>query len=459
MARFNMPFLALLALASVGWSQAVPPAYHVERLQHRSGLHDGDGVEARMVHEYVVHVPGALWLRLAFADSELGSESWVRLWSLADGGEQVLDSRSMQHWQDASAVFNGDAVVLQLFAAPGDTDVFVDLEHVLVGDPAQGLPESLCGADSRVPSGDNRVGRLFFGGCTAWRVNHGAFLTAGHCVDFDPDQVGPALPDGTLDLTGVVEFNVPPSTASGGTVAAAPNDQYPIDLASVVWRYDGEGQGLGKDWAVFSVFPNSNTSLLPHQAYGPGFRMTREVPGGSATVRITGFGLDNTPLGSTGAGNAQNFTNQTSTGPYGGESSSGSDIWLKYAVDTLGGNSGGPVLWESLGLTFGIHTNGGCDTAGGNHGTSFEVDALESALQTFLGPVVRYVDVGHPLPVSPAGTVFRPYLDLSTAVQNTPAGGTVAVIAGSYPAASGNSVTVTGSMTILAPMGGVVIGD
>ncbi len=51
-------------------------------------------------------------------------------------------------------------------------------------------------------------------------ISNGRFLTAGHCVDFDPDQGGPLLPDGILDLSGVVEFNVPASLPNGTTVAA-----------------------------------------------------------------------------------------------------------------------------------------------------------------------------------------------------------------------------------------------
>ena len=36
--------------------------------------------------------------------------------------------------------------------------------------------------------------------CTAWRVTNGAFLTAGHCIDDDPDEDGPMGPDGVPDM-------------------------------------------------------------------------------------------------------------------------------------------------------------------------------------------------------------------------------------------------------------------
>ncbi len=161
----------------------------------------------------------------------------------------------------------------------------------------------------------------------------------------------------------------------------------------MVWRFDGEGQGLGKDWAVFTVGPNSNTGLTPFQAQGGFFRTTNGNPAVGNTIRVTGMGLDNTPVGSTGNRNAQNFTNQTSTGGYVGESISGSNIWHRYAVDTTGGSSGSPVMWGSF--TVGIHTNAGCaaNGTGANSGTSFEVNALETAIDNHPGSSTIYTDL------------------------------------------------------------------
>ena len=78
---------------------------------------------------------------------------------------------------------------------------------------------SLCdGDDDRVASADPRVGRLFLGGCTVWLASNGSLLTAGHCADVDPDLNGPMLPDGCLDLAGLVEFNFPASLSNGQPV-------------------------------------------------------------------------------------------------------------------------------------------------------------------------------------------------------------------------------------------------
>ncbi|MDP6839803.1 MAG: trypsin-like serine protease, partial [Planctomycetota bacterium] len=278
----------------------------------------------------------------------------------------------------------------------------------------------------------------------------------GHCVDLDPDQNGPGLPDGVLDVPGPVEFNVPASLANGTTVAAAPDDQYPVDTTSFSWRFDGSGQGLGKDWSVFAVFENSNTGLMPHEVYGFPYRITREAPSAGNTIRITGFGVDNTPVGSTGNRNAQNQTNQTHTGGYLSENTGGSsaDISHEYQVDTMGGNSGSPILWNSQNLAIGIHTNAGCSSTNGNTGTSFEVNALESAINAFPGWGTEHVDVGHPLPVSESGSVYRPWDTVAEGVSAASAGGVISLVTGTY---TEGAQVISKQLDLAAPIGTVVI--
>ena len=375
-----------------GGDEIEPVPYHVEPFAMDSRQQESLETAVPGNFRQTIHIPDAISLRLHFSEYELGRKSYLTITSLKDGGDQRLDSRTLPQWEDATAVFNGDTVEIELHADPSDEGVYFVIDAVVVRDPQtfpapemtdnDGEPgiETLCGTDSRVASTEVRTGRLYFGGCTAWLISNGRLLTAGHCVDFDPDQGGPGLPDGILDLNGVVEFNVPASLPDGTTVAADPDDQYPINTGSVVWRFDGSGQGLGKDWSVFTVNDNSNTGLTPFQAQGSFFRTTNDNPAVNDTIRITGMGLDNTPPGSTGNRNAQNFTNQTSTGGYVGQSNSGSNYWHRYATDTTGGNSGSPIIWN--GFTVGIHTNGGCNSngTGANSGTSFEVNALENAI-------------------------------------------------------------------------------
>lgn len=464
--------LALISLPAIAVAQSPTNPYHQEAYSLDSKLHNGRGQQIYVAFQAIVRSSGARWMRLHFNNYNLGQQSYLSVTSLRDGGQQRFDSQSLSQWSNASAVFNGEAVEIKLHVAPEERDIFFQIDQIIVGDPIpDGLvitPQTLCGPDNRVASTDRRVGRIFYSAgdydCTVWLTSNGALLTAGHCTDFDPDGNGSSLPDGTLDLNGVIEFNVPSSTSSGTVTAANPNDQYPIVTTpanSVVWSYDGEGQGLGKDWAVFRVNPNSNTGLTPYQAQGNFFRMTRANPPGTATIRITGYGVDDTPPGTSGGRNAQNQTNQTNTGTYVGETISGNDIRHEYQVDTMGANSGSPIIWEDNGFTIGIHTNGGCTAESGNSGTSFEHDPLETALQNFrYGTGIVYVDQGFPNSMLPDGvttrdgTVFRPFLTIAQAI-NTSGARTVSVVAGSY----NEPMTISKALTLTAPAGTVTIGQ
>lgn len=422
------------------------PTWRTVSMDLASGAHDGKGDRTGAAWTTEVQVAGAAWMRIFFAEANLGDGSYVVL--RGPNGDQRLDATTMKEWSNGSVFFGGDRVELELHVAAADRGVSVRVDRVMAGDRGPGIATA-CGADDRVASGDNRVGRLFAAGCTAWGITNGAFLTAGHCADLDPDNSGPLLPDGVLDLNGVLEFNVPASQADGTLVPSNANDQYPVDVSSVQWRYDGDGQGFGKDWCIFRVSRNSTTLLLPWQAYGVPFRVTREIPNVGETARVTGFGTD------TGTANQ---TNQTSTGPFHGESDANqADIWVTHRVDTEGGNSGSPAIWDFMNLTYGIHTNGGCtsDDATSNVGTSFEVNALEMVINNFPGPNTRYVDALHPLRVAEEGTLFRPYATLAPAIAATPNGGIVSMFVGVYALTSGT--VLDRSMTLQAPAGGVFI--
>lgn len=443
-----------------------------------SGVHDG-GADWTLAYQDVVHVTDADWVRVYFADYHLGAASYILLRSLRDDAEQRLDARTIRGWMGSSAFFNGDTVEIELYVAPHDRGVFFTLAGVKAGGwieapfyrpgvPAEPTPgRTLCGADNRVASTESRTGRVtyLFGtnlspGCTAWLLSNGSLATAGHCVDFDPDATptncGPQLPDGVVEtafLNGVIEFNVPASTAGGTPVLSAPEDQFPVNAVSG-FNYDGCGQGLGKDWAIFSI--NRNTTTDENAHFGRGFfRPTLVVPSAGNTIRITGYGTD--------SGTA-NQTNQTSTGPYVSHSFSGGDWWHSYQTDTTGGNSGSPIIRVTTGHTIGIHTNGGCqpDGTGANTGTSFFHAPLAAALDDFPGTGTIYVDVGHSENAED-GTIYKPYNLVPEGVSTIASGRVLVIVDGSYTAAAGNAPLTIGAdgkrMTLTAPVGSVQIGN
>ena len=464
-----VPKAALLAAAGVSTLLLAPaapgqvqiPPRHLEPYDYTSPMADGQGQEY-VADTHVVTITDAVWLQLHFGHYDLGQNSYITITSMQDGSDLRLNDKFMGIYEGNSAFFNGESLLITLHVAPGDQDVFYSIAAATVGEWAGPPPESQCGpSDNRIPANDNRVGRLYLGGCTAWMTNYGALFTAGHCTDLDPDGGGPGLPDGNRDLSGVVELNVPlwPGVANA-------NDQYPIITAGVPngpvagimqWEFTGTA-GLGADWGIFRCGPNANTGLTIHQA-GGFFRVTDKNPAAVNTMRITGFGAD--------SGSA-NFTNQTHTGPYVAEKSSGSRIWHEYQVDTEGGNSGSPIIWAGLSnsVAIGIHTNAGCDdplTADGNNGTSMEYDPFQSAFDNFHpGSNEQYVDIGFALTWTESarnGHANRPWANVFNGVNAIASGGALVLVKGNYFNQTGTMGADGKAMFLYAPVGTVTIGD
>jgi len=455
---------ALFIAALSTQAQRIPSSTQQQVYPLDTGTHGNKSSKERVAYTTVIAAAGdPSKIRVHFSAFELGKGSYITLTSLRDGGQQKLDPISMGYWQNTSAIFNGDQVRIELHVAPGDNGIFAQVDHLVLEcncpdvalNLAPPLTRTLCGADSRGASTDNRVGRI--SGCTAWLVSNGAVLTAGHC--------GP--------VSGVFSVNVPPSSAGGVGVASAPEDQYPIDTSNRT----SVDNGKGDDYTAFALLPNTVNGDRAHLTHGF-FRMTREAPAAGATIRITGFGVDNTPAGPVANCcatddlgncthpncNAQSRTLQTATGPYVGETvTSATDIFHSYETDSEPSNSGSPIIWNTTGFTIGIHTHGGCASGGDNDGTSFENTNLETLLQNFLGSNTKYVDVVQP-PNAPAenGTIFQPFNTVTEAVSSVVSGGRIAIVEGTYTAAAGNTMTMGAdgkSFTMLAPVGTVTIGN
>ena len=516
-----------------------------------SGVHNGTTSEVRVAYTHLIDSFGAAWMRVRFGDYELGKNSYVVLQSTVDDEWQRFDARTLPEWQSHSGIFNGDAVVVELHVAPGDRGVFVEVDGVVIGRvdaeeaPAEGPGgvASLCGADDRTPSSNARVGRIWFnapnppnpnparggGGCTAWLVANGAVLTAGHCVDQDPDSINnascgsgippacctSALPDGVIDagfLNAVVEFNVPASLSNGVPVAASTNDQYPVDGAFFAWQYPGCDQnsnfvdiqtnGVGTDWAVFSLGRNANTLLRAHIAQGAFHRVAALACTDDCTTCVEGYGVDNTPFGTldsrcldnganldractnttnncigtapecpgglccppAGNNNARHLTQQRACGPYEDFHSEGTRRWHEYSADTTGATSGSPVTVDVGGRIYaiGINTHSGCPD-GGNIGTAFIHATLSQWLNDFLGPRTVYADSGWgPCIQACDGTIVEPFPTVTAAVQAVGHGRTIGIVRGNYPASAGNTFTAGAdgrAMTLVAPVGTATIGN
>jgi hypothetical protein len=351
--------------------------------------------------EQTIAIPGAAWLQLQLSEVQLGPDGVLTITS-ASGDSQSFSQAEIEAWGGLTAIFNGSEVRVTLTPGPGATaSVSAKVDNIIIGLPARDdggteavvpeplrnllgdidrfIPddvrqsptegvEAICGpSDDRVASSDLRVGRIMPIGCTGWLIDGGAFLTAGHCAQTTAQTV---------------EFNVPASQANGTTVSPPVRDQYRIIANSMV----SQNTGVGNDWAVFRVLPNTETGLMPAVAQGATFQVSNTD--NPAQVRITGYGVDGPApnFGNPPPRNAQNQTQQTHSGALSQNTGGPTSGTLRYNPDTQGGNSGSPVIVEGSNVTIGIHTNGGCTAAGGtNAGTSFRNAALWAAVS---GPVV-----------------------------------------------------------------------
>lgn len=188
------------------------------------------------------------------------------------------------------------------------------------------------------------------------------------------------------------------------------------------------------------------------------FHLTPILPADAATLRITGYGVDNSPAGSAPQAccawddgnctymgcNSSSLTQQTSVGPRVSHDTNA----LYYRVDTEPANSGSPVSVESHGYAVAVHTNGGCASDGGgeNKGTRLKQAVLSQYLDNFLGGAV-FVD--HALvAANVTGAALSPARTVPQGVAIAPVGGTVALAGGQYLATDGNTGVINKAVTL-----------
>jgi trimeric autotransporter adhesin len=339
---FSLVFSSFVFFSNVS-AQTAPLEYYLQSYDFDSGVFDGDGTlnsSPTEIYLGVIEFHNIPWLQIHFSDVNLGDNSYLIMTSLYDNKWQKLDAVSMNQWNNYSAFFNGGAVELKLILAQTDRQVYIKIDEISIGEWYSGeVIESQCGpTDDRIASNQPATARLVSIGCTAWIIPNGKFATAGHCLDGSGANI--------------VEFNVPLSLPSGTIQHPDPEDQYSVDVSTKIFT----NGGIGNDWGVFEVFPNSITGLMPKQAQNAYWPLVQDY--GPDSIRITGYGVD---------GGTANQTQQTHIGPNAGSSSN----TMRYVTDTEGGNSGSPVIDGLTNVAVGVHTHGGCNSTGGNNnGTS-----------------------------------------------------------------------------------------
>jgi|GEM_PF-1748798 len=362
-------------------------------------------------------VPEGTAVQVVFGETSLGEDGSILISSVSSAKEngrmqnQLMTQRDLENYGGATAYFPSGKIIIALLSggggppkakvqslrvlqsgddnqqhanirafrlpAPQSKEAFRSApeEAAPTGEALTAQPETMCGPDNRIASSDQRIGRLMPIGCTGWLVGSSGdlALTAGHCDDVRMQ---------------IIEFQVPASLPDGRTLPADVEDQYPILRQTIVSRNDG----VGRDWAIFRIGPNSNTGLTPGNRQGSGFMLSRKQR--PTKVRVTGFGVDDAPQGTDHLNLFRNVQNQTQQSENGLDDAQavfhddGENDSFRYKVDTRGGNSGSPVINEEPGgggTAIAIHTHGGCESAiQGNQGTALSNPDFISALLNFV---------------------------------------------------------------------------
>ena len=314
---------AATAVASVAMGQSTlqHPTGQIVPMPVETGTWDNVAAQAVQVYADTIQVQGVAWLRLYFDEAELPDGSFVRVTSMLDGEVQVLDRKTMAMWSNSTAYFNGDTVLLEVFAGANTVGTHVKVKNIGLQMPITpvGAPGQcgICGADDRVQTNELWSGRIMPVGCTgSVYCNTGSgMVTAGHCLD------------GQSNL--VVHFNVPNSNANCSTNNPPVADQFPI-LPGFQFQ-NSQPSSVGNDWGVYLTGTNS-LGQTPFQRYGQ-FRPLAAAPAGAgAATNFWGYGVDTNCV--------RSQTQQFSTGPITVVNAD----YYDFAADLRGGNSGSGYL-------------------------------------------------------------------------------------------------------------------
>ena len=236
------------------------PTGETRPLELSSGLVINADSRSAVVFDELVRAPGAAWVRLYFSEVRLQKGSTLRVTSLLDGEAQELDADGIAMWQNSTAYFNGDAVRIELIAAPFSTDNMITLrEYAYETGVADRGGCGICGNDDRVPSSDNNFARLSPVGCSATLYNEESCM------------VLPGIAWGRVAW----QFNVLSSNSDGSTNNWP--DQFPV-LAE-----QGVDGGVAADYGRCESEPTAVGT--PYDRFGTFMPLASSVPD---PVRLTG---------------------------------------------------------------------------------------------------------------------------------------------------------------------------
>jgi len=344
---------------------------------------------SRFLEAVEISRPGAAWLQLHLRNLPLqGAELVISAPSL--NRTHVFTEADIANWNGYTLMFETDRLVVSIVNRDGRSLSVSDVvQDVIVGrsltparaearasdaseDQAGDQEHVPCGTDQRQFSVVQFVGRMRTNFCTAFLIEGGLVLSAGHCLREHRDKQQ-------------VEFEVPHSNDMSIWKPAGDNHIFPIDLASVECSDCISGVNLdhGQDWAVFRLGRNMAGQRV-QDVEGLGFPLL--APGALAQqtgkpVSLTGFGWDNDPPEAM-------FAQQTGGGRVESVTPSVTGVAIAHSADAETGNSGSPllVLDNAIQRVAGIHTGGRCDPGAGHYNAGAGIDGppLRAAIARLL---------------------------------------------------------------------------
>ena len=307
-----------------------------------SGRSINTSAKPKVVWQDTIRTSNVAWMRLYFGETYLEDGSFIRVTSLLDGAVQELDSDMLQVWGNTSAYFNGDALKIELVAAPFSVDNEISIRQYAYETGRADRGEGncgICGADDRAPSSNNNFARLMPVGCSATLYNEDScMVTAGHCLG---------------ESNSVVQFNVPDSNSDGSINNPSPADQFPVLAES------GLNVGVGGDYGALRIGTNAN-GQIPYDVYNTFIPLASSTPT-SGTMSMNGYGVDS------GQPN-RSQTQQGHSGPIISVDASA----IAYDIDLTFGNSGSSLIVN--GEIVGVVTH--CTESCQNYGSRIDIDGF-----------------------------------------------------------------------------------
>lgn len=311
-----------------------------------------------------LHIAGSAWIRVFFDEVTLSPGSFVRLTAPLDGESQDLDSAALAMWENSSAFFNGDTLVVELFAAPGSIGNRLSISQALIERGEALSPADFCGicnGDSRTPSDQPWAGRLMPVGCTATIYSpNSCIVSAGHCVSSNL----------------VMQFNVPASNSDCTLRNPPVEDQFPVTSSLY------ENAGVGNDWAVMSTGVN-NIAQTIYDRYATYMPIAYGPARANDSANVWGYAIDD-----------ECTRTQTQQDANGGTILTVGPTQYTYNIDVTFGNSGSSIIRNNEIIGIVTHCSNWCQ----NFGTRIDAQDFVSARQSLCNDVDRTLRLEAPVP-------------------------------------------------------------